>query len=180
LLVFLAILYWFIETGIVIAFGEVAFEAELQSPAWLLVGCIFLIILLLDIFIQFRVGFLSKGIIVKNKLRVRSRYVDYPIIIDISVFLILFLALATQLYTINYVKMVIILKFVRMFEIDRYVMRMLLVEYTLKVIYVILKQVVVIIIISHVIGIFYFMLDSYLLTTDVCLSSNSQCINFLN
>ena len=148
-----------------------AFEAELQSPAWLLVGCIFLIILLIDIFVQFRVGFLSKGIIVKNKERVTARYVNYPIIIDISVLLILFLALATQLYAINYVKIVVILKFIRMFEMDRYVMRMLLVEYTLKVVYVILKQVVVIIVISHVIGIFYYMLDSYLLTTDVCLNN---------
>lgn len=148
-----------------------AFETELQSPAWLLVGCIFLIILLIDIFVQFRVGFLSKGIIVKNKERVTARYVNYPIIIDISVLLILFLALATQLYAINYVKIVVILKFIRMFEMDRYVMRMLLVEYTLKVVYVILKQVVVIIVISHVIGIFYYMLDSYLLTTDVCLNN---------
>lgn len=115
LLVFLAVLYWFIETGIVIAFGEVAFEAELQSPSWLLMSCIFMLILLLDIFVQFRVGFLNKGIIVKNKQRVTARYVNYPIIIDISVILILFLALTTQLYAINYVKIIVILKFIRIF-----------------------------------------------------------------
>jgi hypothetical protein len=60
---------------------------------------------------------------------------------------------------------------------DRSVMRILLVEYTLKVIYVILKQVFVIVVVSHVIGIFYFMLDSYLLTTDVCLN-NPKCNNY--
>lgn len=179
MLVFFAIVYWFIETGIALAFGEVAFRTELQRPAWLIAGYLFLLVLFLDILLQFRVGFLSRGIIVKNKQRVTARYVSYPIIIDISIFLILFLALVTQLYAINYAKMLVILKFVRMFEMDRYVMRMLLAEYTLKVVYVILKQVVVIIVISHVIGIFYYMLDSYLLTTYVCLS-NPKCTDLLN
>jgi len=115
LLVFLSILYWFIETGIALAFGEVAFKAELKSTVWLIVSCICLLILLMDIFVQFRVGFLSKGVIVKNKRRVTARYVSYPIIIDISVLLFLFLALATQLYAFNYIKIIVILKFIRMF-----------------------------------------------------------------
>jgi len=91
------------------------------------VGSFFILILVLDIFAQFRIGYLNNGIVVKQRERIVSRYLGYRMFIDITVVLIIILTLATQIYALNYAKIIIILKFARIFEIDNFINRILLV-----------------------------------------------------
>lgn len=128
-----------------------------------------------DIIAKFNIGFINNGVIVTNKQRVISRYKRILVFTDSTLVIILILSLVNKSYYWNYFKIIVIFKFVRILEIDTIMMRILAVHSFLKVLFVMFKQIITILIYAHIIGVFYFMIDNYLLTTSVCSGENSKC-----
>ena len=76
---------------------------------------LFLIGLYADIVVQINTGYLSRGMIVKERERVLARYLRKWGIIDIVVLICLTLGNIVKNYNIIYIKMVVVVKFLRIF-----------------------------------------------------------------
>lgn len=64
-IVFWAILYFFLEVGILLTFGQTLWDQYKQSNDMLIANIIFLLILYIDVVVQFRTGYLSRGMIIR-------------------------------------------------------------------------------------------------------------------
>jgi hypothetical protein len=64
--VFWAILYFFLKVGIILTFGQSLWLEEKQSAALLAINLICFLILFADVVVQFRTGYLSRGMIITD------------------------------------------------------------------------------------------------------------------
>jgi len=64
LLVLLSILYYYVEMGIMLTYGQQAWTSELQSVPMLVIDVVAIIIFVLDIVAQFNTGYISRGAII--------------------------------------------------------------------------------------------------------------------
>lgn len=76
---------------------------------------IFILVFIIDMGVQFKTGFLYRGVIITEKARVVSRYLHYYFIFDIVLVVVLSTTLISQNYDMNFVKLIIVMKFIRMF-----------------------------------------------------------------
>ena len=70
---------------------------------------------MIDVIIQFRTGYLSRGMIVKDFERVVDRYLRFRFELDVVIIAVLLVELCIDSFSINYVKGIVILKFIRIF-----------------------------------------------------------------
>lgn len=108
------------------------------------------------------------GVIITNRSKVVDRYLHYYIFFDVGVIAILMLAVGTGHFTLNYFKLIILLKVVRVVEIHWLILRMLVTQRLTKVFYVIIRQLVSTILFAHCIGIVFFAIDNSQLNTPAC------------
>lgn len=172
-MVFWAILYFFLEVGILLTFGEPLWQEYKQSSTMLTTNIIFLTILILDMIVQFRTGYLSRGMIVLERERVIAHYLRFHFIIDAIVLIVLAVGVAIYDFGINYVKCIVIVKFIRIYEFDQLYLRRLAVSRVLKMFYVIWQQVVIIFVLSHIIGVIYYWID-FALIESTCQPPNED------
>ena len=114
-LVFIAIMYYYIEVGIMLTYGSIAWEDELGSASAIFFDCFFIIVFILDMLFQLNSGFLYRGMIIMDKERAIGRYLRNSFLIDSLLIIFLVVALASQNYNMNYPKLIVIAKFIRMF-----------------------------------------------------------------
>lgn len=69
------------------------------------------------------------------------------------------------LFEVNYLKIVVILKFIRVKEFDEFYLRRFAVNRALKMVYVLLQQFVIIFVLSHIIGVMYYWIDYAMLSS---------------
>lgn len=148
-----------------IAYGDNAWRSELKSEVVTVVNWISIIILIGDIFVQFEVGFIRRGMIVTNRFRVIDRYMRFYIFGDIGLIAILMLSAGTRHYTFHYFKMLILIKVLRVKEINSLIARMLLIHKFSRLVYAIARQLVLTILFAHIIGISFYMIDHAQLDT---------------
>ena len=72
-----------------------------------------ILVLVFDIYVQLNTAFLYKGMIIREKARIMRRYLIYFSVTDLLTILVYLIALGKGNYTINYFKMIIVLKFAR-------------------------------------------------------------------
>jgi hypothetical protein len=58
------IIYWYVETTIMVFYGQQAWLSEMASTPMLVVDVIGIIILILDIVLQFNAGYISRGAVI--------------------------------------------------------------------------------------------------------------------
>ena len=167
--------YVFVQMTIMIGIGPQAWESELASSTLMGIDGVLIAVLVADIVAKFLIGFLRNGVIVTNKQRVVSHYMHFLFFTDTALVAVLVVALVTRGYDWNYFKVVVLFKLARVLEIDAIVMRVLATRAMLRVLFVMTKQVINILVFAHTIGVFFYMLDSYLLTTSVCAGDNGAC-----
>jgi hypothetical protein len=91
--VFAAIMYYFVEMGIMITYGLVAWQWELSNPFAIAADVIFIVVFVIDMLVQFKTGFFYRGVIITDRARVVGRYLHYYFIFDIVLVVILVVAL---------------------------------------------------------------------------------------
>lgn len=175
LLVFLAIMYYFIEGGLVLTYGEPAWQDELNNAGVIFFNVLFMLIFVGDVFVQLNCGFLNRGMMVMDKERAVGRYLRYFLLIDTLLILVLLLSMATGKYWLNYGKLLILLKLIRMFEIDALYLRRLGVHRLRKTLYVIGKQVITIFNLSHACGLVFYLIDYALVNQPMCQDNPELC-----
>jgi hypothetical protein len=142
----------------------------------LAVDVIGIIVFVLDSVLQFNVGYISRGAVIVDRMRVVERYLHYYFYVDIVIVTILFVTLVSQNYYLNYVKLIVIFKFLRMLEMDELVMRKLSMSTRLaaRTIYIVGKQFLTIFVLSHTIGVIFYIIDFTLVNEPMCQENNSR------
>lgn len=157
-----------------ITYGLTAWQDELSSTGVLIWDGLMLLVLVSDIAVQFRVGYLFRGVVVLERARVVSRYLHSFFLVDCLIVSLLLVNYITKAYWLNYPKLVMLIKFARIFQIDQFYLRRLGVQQTARILYVIGKQILTIYILSHSIGLIFYLIDFALLQDPICSGSNSS------
>lgn len=64
-------------------------------------------------FVQCNTGFLRQGMVVAERPRIIRRYLTYFLLPDFLTILFFFLSLVSHNYNVNYLKLIVVLKFIR-------------------------------------------------------------------
>lgn len=128
----------------------------------------FILVFIGDIYVQLNSGYITKGAIILDRYRVVNRYLHYTLYFDLVLIAVLFSAIVSQVYALNYAKLFVVLKFLRMFEFDELILRKLSTDVAIHTTYVISKQLVTIYLLSHTIGIIFYLIDFALLSNPIC------------
>ena len=137
-----------------------------------------LMVLYIDIIVQFRAGYLNRGMIILERERVIARYLRVRFFLDLLMVLLITLGIALDTFVMNYLKIVIILSFRRILEIDQFYLRSLSLHRKSKTAYVIFKQIVIIFVLSHIEGVIFYWIDFAMLKSSMCLD-NPDCNNMV-
>jgi len=103
------------------------------------------------------------------------RYLFYYSLIDFLTILVYLIALGKGDYTINYFKLIIILKFTRINQIDTFYQRKLSLHIKSKTLYVIIKQIIILVWFAHIISLGFYSIDNYFVSSSTCEGDNSDC-----
>ena len=79
----------------------------------LVLNIFMLMVLYIDIIVQFRAGYLNRGMIILERERVIARYFRVRFFLDLLMVLLITLGIALDTFVMNYLKIVIILSFRR-------------------------------------------------------------------
>lgn len=96
------------------------------------------------------------------------------LIIDILLIIILIISMVSDDFYMNFLKIIIALKFLRMFEIDGLFLRKLSTSPNYRALYVIGKQLVTIFVVAHTIGTIYYAIDYKISQSPTCQNDNSR------
>lgn len=176
MLILAAIFYTYFETTIALAYGVDAWQSLMSSKIVVGIDWAFIVILFADMMLQLEVGFIRMGVVVTNRFRVIDRYLHYNIVGDVGLIVILMLAVGTGHYTLNYFKLIVLLKICRIIEINWLIKRMLIIRRLAKLFYVIARQLASTILFAHCIGIIFYAIDKAQLDTPACQGKNYERI----
>lgn len=164
-LVFVAVLYFYVEAGLVLTYGEEVWIDELHSPAYLTIDAIAVLVLIGDILVCLNCGYLYRGMIVMSRPRIVNHYLRRLFLLDLTFVIIVVLCPASGNYYLNFAKLLIFTKVFRLFEIDDFYLRSLNLRRKSKAVYVIFKLIVIIFALSHLIGLIFFAMDEHFLNS---------------
>jgi hypothetical protein len=136
---------------------------------------VYLLVFAGDIYVQLVVGYVTNSAIILNRRRVVTRYTHYYIYFDLLLILILTGTLATMNYNANWGKILIMYKFLRMFELDQLILRRLSIHKRARLFYEISKQFVTLFVLAQLWGIFFFLIDNYMLNTYEPCQNGGSC-----
>lgn len=160
--VFSAIMYYYIEMGLVLTYGLPVWHDELSSPLLITINVLSVLILIIDLFVCLNCGYLYRGMVIMDYKRITSHFMRTYAVIDIISILIVILCPVTGYYYLNFAKLWLILKVSRLFQIDDFYLRKLNIHRKSKAIYVIFKLMVIIFLLSHLVGLIFYAMDDYL------------------
>lgn len=172
-LVFVSIIIIYFTTGMSFIYGLEAWNDLQTNPFTIALNIICIIVFMGDVYVQLNAGFLYRGMIIMEKERSVSRYLRYFFIIDIVLVVVLIISMVSDDFYMNFLKIIIALKFIRMFEIDGLFIRKLSTSPNYKVLYVIGKQLVTIFVFAHTIGTIYYAIDYKISQSPTCKNDNS-------
>lgn len=173
-LVFVSIIIIYFTTGMSFIYGLEAWNDLQTNPFTITLNIICIIVFMGDVYVQLNAGFLHRGMIIMEIERSVSRYLRYFFIIDIVLVVILIVSMVSDDFYMNFLKIIIALKFIRMFEIDGLFMRKLSTSPNYKALYVIGKQLITIFVIAHTIGTIYYAIDYKISQSPTCQNDNSR------
>lgn len=160
--VFSAIMYYYVEMGLVLTYGPQVWDDEMSSPLLITVNVLSVLILIIDLFVCLNCGYLYRGMIIMDYKRITSHFMRTSAVIDLVSILIVILCPITRYYYLNFAKLWLILKVGRLFQIDDFYLRKLNIHRKSKAIYVIFKLMVIIFLLSHMVGLIFYAMDNYL------------------
>lgn len=173
--IFAAIMYYYVEMGLVLTYGQQVWDDEMSNPFLIAVNVIAILIFFIDIFVVLNCGYLYRGMIIMDSKRIASHFTRYYAIIDVVSLIIVILCPATKYYYLNFAKLWLIFKVGRLFQIDDFYLRKLNIHRKSKAIYVIFKLMVIIFLLSHMVGLIFYAMDAYLCNSGIY---ETQCTLF--
>ena len=165
LFVFGAIMYYIVEIGLVLTYWQPAWDAEIHSVGVQIADALTVFIFILDIPMSLNCGYLFRGMIVRERKRIVARYLRKSFIIDIVWIIIIMICPLSEVIWLNWFKLWIVFKLMRLWEIDAYYMRKLNIYRVAKAFYVIFKMIILIFILSHIVGLWFYAMDYYFLSS---------------
>lgn len=99
-------------------YGLQAWQDEQTTPVLLFLNIFFLLILMIDVWVQLSTGYLHRGVVIQQRSRVIDRYMHYYIFLDIFLIAAILGSLIEGNYDWNFPKLIVGAKFLRMFEMD--------------------------------------------------------------
>lgn len=105
--------------------------------------------------------------IILDEKRVTARYLAYGFFLDIIALIIVIICPATGVFTLNYLKFWLLFKLIRLSEIDDFYLRRFNINRVGKALYVIFKMIVIIFLLSHLVGLIFYAMDYYYLTSGI-------------
>lgn len=170
--VFMAILYSYVEMGVVLTYGDAAWTSINRSNSTMSIHLIGTIIFGIDVYVQLNTGYIFRGVIITERARVVSQYLRTYFLPDIIFILLMILSILTPNKAVAVLKIIVVVKLMRMLDMDELYMRRLATSTTWKVIYVISKQMITIFLLSHTIGLFFYAIDYALVNDPICQNNN--------
>lgn len=161
------IIYYYVEMGLVLTYGEQVWQAELSSPLFTTFGGLTVIILCADIYLMLNKGYFTEGILIMDRKRILTNFLKRHFLIDVPSIIIVFLCLVTQSYGLNYAKLYLILKLNTLNRIDQIYQRKLQTQRLRKTVYIIVRLLLIVLLLSHVMGLIFYAMDYYILTNGI-------------
>lgn len=163
----LVVVYYYIEMGLVLTYGEQVWQAELSSVPAVVFDYLTVVILCVDVYLMLNKGYFTEGILIMDRKRILTNFLKRHFIIDIPSIFIVFLCIVTQNYWINYAKIYLVLKLYTLNQIDKIYQRKLQTKRLRKTIYVIARLLLIVLLLSHVMGLIFYAIDYYILTNGI-------------
>lgn len=151
------ILYYFFEVGLLWGYGQAAWEDELNY--FYIANFIFLTVLIIDCFVSTLKAFYSHGQLVTHPRLIVKRYLKWRVWIDVIAILSVAVPVVTQVFALNWIKGLFLLKIVTLYEIDVEFIRVTQLSISIHTFYLLCRLVLFLILGSHYIGIWFYMID---------------------
>lgn len=126
-----------------------------------------LVILCGDVYLMLNKGYYTEGILIMDRKRILTNFLKRHFLIDIPSIIILFLCIVTQNYGLNYAKIYLVLKLYTLNKIDQIYQRKLQTKRLRKTVYVITRLLLIVLLLSHVMGLIFYAMDYYFLTSGI-------------
>lgn len=172
--VFMAIMYSYVEMGVILTYGEAAWTGINRSHSTMGIHLMATVIFAIDVYVQLNTGYIFRGVIITERARVVSQYLRTYFLPDIIFILLMILSILTPNLAVAVLKIIVVAKLMRMLDMDEFYMRRLATSANWKVIYVISKQMITIFLLSHTVGLFFYVIDYALVNDPICQNNNSR------
>jgi hypothetical protein len=156
--------YYVLEIGLLIAFGSVFWQDEMEYVWWLQV--LWLGILLLDMMISPIKAYYSEGLLIKDVSLILNHYLKAELYFDIVGILVIALPMAIGNVNANWVKLLWLVKLYSMDKINDEFQRITQLYIIPNTIYLVFKLVLLSLIYAHFMAIFFYLLSLHLYNTN--------------
>lgn len=107
------ILYYLFEIGLLLGYGVAVWDDILRYL--IPVNIIFIICLVIDCFLSLFKAFYSKGLLIKNHRLIAKKYISRRLLIDIIAIISVTVPFATNIYALNWIKLLFIPKMITLY-----------------------------------------------------------------
>lgn len=164
--VMVVILYYFFEVGLVVCFGQVVWQAELNAWWSYLFNFFGMLVLMVDIVVSLNRGYYSHGILILERKRIYRHYLRYHCFIDLLGLLVVVVCFFSGAFVLNYVKLLFLLKLYNLHLIDTTFQRVLQFHRTRSTIYMVSRLILLMIMACHYLGGIFYAIDAYVYSTN--------------
>ena len=166
IVVMIVILYYFFEVGLVICYGEVVWQAELNAWWSYLFNFFAFIVLIADILVCLNRGYYSHGILILDRKRIYRHYLRYHFFIDLLGLIVVMACFFSGAFVMNYFKALFLLKLYNLYLIDVTFQRVLQFHRTRSTIYMVGRLILIMIMACHYLGGIFYAIDLYVYNTN--------------
>jgi hypothetical protein len=160
------ILYYFFEVGLVIFFGSVVWEEELNAWWSYLFNFFAILVLILDIFVSLNRGFYRQGILILDRKEIYRHYLRTHCIIDLTGLIVVMMCFFSGSYVLNYIKILFLLKLFNLYLIDQTLQRVLQFHRTRSTAYLVTRLIMIMVMGCHYLGGIFYAIDLYVYNTN--------------
>lgn len=162
----LVIMYYFFEIGLVIFFGNVVWQAELDSWWSYLFNFFAFIVLILDIFVCLSKGFYRQGVLILDKKEIYRHYLRTHSAIDLIGLIVVMMSFFSGAFVLNYIKTLFLLKMFNLYLIDVNFQRVLQFHRNYLTTYMVTRLIMIMVMSCHYLGGIFYAIDLYVYETN--------------
>lgn len=155
------ILYYFFEIGLVLFFGEVVWQAELDAWWSYLFNFFAMLVLIVDVFVTLNKGFYRQGVLVFNRKEIYRHYLRQHLAIDMLALIVVMMSFFSGAFLVNYIKILFLLKLYNFHVIDVSFQRVLQFHRTRSTVYMVSRLIVIMIMLCHYLGGIFYAIDLF-------------------
>jgi len=161
---FTIIIFYLIEIGLIVGFGEIFWQDELK---YFYEGNIFFIVFfLMDILLSPLKAFYSNGIMIISRVVIFKRYSRFYLWLDLVAFLSVLAPYVSLSFKTNYFKLLFFVKLIPAYDLDRYLLMYVKNQSKRSHVYGLLRLILMMVLWAHWFGVGFFALDYWVYSSN--------------